>query len=191
MSWIPAFRIGIWIAWMLMLIIPLQPLILLVIDRAVGTGGIYKKMGEAPAEKAEKRVNTVYTLIQYLLLAYSVFLPLKVGTPWLAAGLVIYFLGLGMLLAAIANAAATPCGQLFTGGLFRWSRHPLYLASGMILVGTGIACAAWVFLCLSAVLILLLVRQAKVEERELLARHGDEYREYMKRTPGWLGIPKS
>ena len=190
MSWIPSFNLGLWNAWILMLIIPLEPLLLRLVDKAVGTGDIYKKMGEAPTEKAEKRANAVYTAILYLLVAYSVFLPLKPGTPWLIAGLGIYLAGLGMLLAAIVNAATTPAGRLFTRGMYRFSRHPLYLSTGMILAGVGIASAAWLFLLLALVLIVLMAFQAEVEERDCLGRFGDEYREYMQRTPRWLGIPK-
>jgi protein-S-isoprenylcysteine O-methyltransferase Ste14 len=31
----------------------------------------------------------------------------------------------------------------------------------------------------------------KAEERFLLEKYGDTYREYMNRTPRWIGIPKS
>jgi protein-S-isoprenylcysteine O-methyltransferase Ste14 len=30
-----------------------------------------------------------------------------------------------------------------------------------------------------------------VEERFLLEKYGESYREYMERTPRWIGVPKS
>jgi len=33
--------------------------------------------------------------------------------------------------------------------------------------------------------------EARVEERYCLEKYGDAYRKYMKRTPRWLGLPKS
>ena len=55
MSWLPAFEIGLWNAWILMLYLPLHPLIMIIVDKAVGTGEMFKKMGDVPYEKEEKR----------------------------------------------------------------------------------------------------------------------------------------
>ena len=186
MSWLPVLKIGLWNAWLFMLIIPLQPYILRLVDKAVGTGDIFKKMGEAPTDKAQKRANLLFMLIQGVLYLFSIFLPLKLGTPWFYTGLALYLAGLGMLLAAMVNAAAAPPGQLFTRGMYRWSRHPAYLAMALIYCAAGVACAAWIFLLLAAVLVLLLRCQALVEERECLERFGQAYREYMQKTPRWL-----
>ncbi len=79
MSWLPAFKIGLWNAWMMMLIFPLQPLIIRWLDKAVGTGQIYKKLGDGQGEKGQKRIYTVFSAIQILLGAYSIFLPLRAG----------------------------------------------------------------------------------------------------------------
>jgi len=43
MSLIPAFEIGVWNAWIYMLYFPLHPLLMGLIDRAVGTGGMSPK----------------------------------------------------------------------------------------------------------------------------------------------------
>ena len=37
MSWLPAFEIGLWNAWILMLYFPLHGLIMTVVDKAIGT----------------------------------------------------------------------------------------------------------------------------------------------------------
>jgi hypothetical protein len=58
MSWVPAFKIGLWNAWILMLYWPLLQLIVTLVDKAVGTGQIMKKMGDVPLDKKEKRANT-------------------------------------------------------------------------------------------------------------------------------------
>ena len=183
MSWLPVLKIGLWNAWLLMLIIPLQPYILRLVDKAVGTGDIFKKMGAAPTDQAQKRVSMLFMLIQGALYLFSIFLPLKPGTPWFYAGLALYLAGLGMLLTAMLNAAAAPPGQLFTRGLYRWSRHPAYLAMALIYSAVGLASGSWIFLLLAGVLVLLLRYQALVEERECLERFGQAYREYMQKTP--------
>jgi protein-S-isoprenylcysteine O-methyltransferase Ste14 len=191
MSWLPTFEIGVWNAWILMLYFPLQPLLLLVVDKAVGDGQLYKKMGEAPTGKREKRNDNIYMAIVFLLIAYSIFLPLKAGTGWLIAGLAIYFLGLAILLTAIINVAATPPGQPYVKGMYRFSRHPIYLAIMIMHAGVGIASASWIFLLFSAILIILQISRAVAEERGCLETYGKDYKEYMNRTPRWIGIPKS
>lgn len=191
MSWLPAFKLGLWNAWIPMLIFLLNPLLLIVIDKAVGTGEILKKMDSAPPNPVEKRANTVYSVFLYLLIAYSIFLPLKLNTAWFYAGLVIYLVGLTILLIAIVNAATTPSGQLFSNGIYRYSRHPMYLSLLMILISVGIASASWVFLLFSIVIIFIFVVYINAEERSCLELFGDEYQEYITRTPRWMGIPRT
>ena len=191
MSWLPAFKIGLWNAWILMLIFPLQPLIIRWLDKAVGTGQIYQKLGDGQGENGQKRIYTIFSIIQILLSAYSIFLPLKLGTAWLYAGLAVYLAGLALFLSSTISVATTPPGQIFRGGMYRLSRHPGYLSISLTFIGVGIASASWVFLLFTAVLILLLRSQATIEERGCLALYGNEYQEYLDRTPRWLGIPRA
>ncbi len=190
MSWLPAFEIGLWNAWILMLYFPLHGLILIVVDKAVGDGEMSKKMGDVPFEKEEKRAFVVLMVIILLLLVYSVFLPLKLGTIWFYAGLTINLVGLVMFLTAIVNIATTPLGQPFTKGMYRYSRHPMMFSGSIIYVGASVASASWIFLLLSVVIIVLQTFQAIAEERGCLETYGDEYQEYLNRTPRWIGMPK-
>ena len=192
MSWLPVFKIGLWNAWILMLYVPLLSPIMRVVDKAVGTSEIYKKMGgDVPYQKGEKKAYVIYTIVQFALLAYSIFLPLKLGTLWFYAGIAIYLVGLVMLLITFVNIAAMPLGKPFTQGIYRYSRHPGYLSLFITFVGVGVASASWVFLLLSVVSIILQSSSVVAEERTCLESFGGEYQEYLKRTPRWIGIPKS
>jgi protein-S-isoprenylcysteine O-methyltransferase Ste14 len=191
MSWVPAFKIGFWNAWMLMLYLPLHPLIMILVDKAVGTGQFMKKMEDVPYDKKEKRAFMMAMVVMVLLILYSIFLPLKLGTVWFYAGLAIYLLGLGMLVAAIVNAATTPLGQPFVGGLYRYSRHPMLVSMFITWVGVSVASASWLFLLLSIAAMGLQVFEAVAEERGCLELYGDQYRQYLNLTPRWIGIPRS
>jgi len=191
MSWLSAFKIGLWNAWIPMLYWPLHPLIMIIVDKVVGTGEIFKKMGDVPYKKREKRAYVIYMVVLLVLLAYSVFLPLKLGTGWFYAGLTTYLVGLVMFLTAIVNIATTPLGLPFTNGIYRYSRHPLYFSGSITFVGVGVASASWVFLFLSVVIIILQTSQVISEERDCLETYGNKYQEYLNRTPRWIGIPKS
>jgi protein-S-isoprenylcysteine O-methyltransferase Ste14 len=191
MSWLPAFKLGLWNAWILMLVYILHPLILLVVDKIVGSGNIFTKMGDVPTGEREKRDNLVAMVISCLLIAYSVFLPLKAGTAWFYAGIAIWLAGLVIILTSIVNVAATPAGQVFTKGTYRYSRHPLYISVSMIFLGVGVASASWVFMLLTVIYISLQNSQADAEEQSCLNTYGEKYKEYMNSTPRWIGIPKS
>lgn len=183
-------QIGIWNAWILMLYFPVHPLIMIIVDKAIGTGEIMNKMGDVPYEKGEKRAFLTAMFIMFLLLVYSVFLPLKLGTMWFYAGLIIYLVGLVVLLTAIVNIATSPVGQPFTQGMYRYSRHPMLFSGFIIQLGVSVVTASWIFLLLSIVAMFLQVSQAIAEERGCLATYGNAYREYLDRTPRWVGLPK-
>jgi protein-S-isoprenylcysteine O-methyltransferase Ste14 len=187
---IPEFTIGIWNAWLLMLVFLLQPLILLVVDRLVGTGEIYKKLGGEPPDAFHQRLGRIATLLIYVMVVFSVFLPLKTGTAWLYTGLLIYGVGLAIFLDAIVIAARARLGELFVGGIYRYSRHPLYLSSLIILLGVSLATASWIFLFLSAVYIYMTFSFVPAEEQDCLASFGEAYQAYMAVTPRWIGLPR-
>jgi protein-S-isoprenylcysteine O-methyltransferase Ste14 len=191
MSWLPAFKIGLWNAWILMLYLPLHPLIMIVVDKAVGTGEIFKKMGDVPYEKGEKRAYVIFMVVLLVLLAYSIFLPLKLGTVWFYAGLTIYLVGLVMLLSSFITVATTPLGKPFARGIYRFSRHPGYFSMFITFLGVSLSSASWVFLLLSIVSIILQISSVIAEERACLEIFGAEYQDYLNRTPRWIGIPKS
>ena len=67
----------------------------------------------------------------------------------------------------------------------------MHLSQFPIFAGVGIATASWVFLLLSVLYVIVLLLWVDAEERHCLKFYGAAYREYMDRTPRWIGIPKS
>ena len=196
MSLIPAFDIGLWNAWIFELcsLLPL-PIVLLIqkrraskSEKGAGAKGELDYMNET-----EKRLFAFSRVVMFLPIIYSIFLPLRLGKTWFYVGLPIALVGLIMLLTVWVSFATTPVDdEPITTGLYRYSRHPMYLAGFLMDIGISIACASWLFLLLViASMLFSHVRFAGFEERFCLEKYGDAYREYMKRTPRWLGIPKS
>jgi len=184
---IPAFEIGVWNAWIFM---PYIFLIILIVGKL--------KKGEDPGKteldalsKTEKRIFTFSMLVFFSALIYSIFLPLKLGTIWFYVGLPITLIGLVTLTIVMANFATTSWDKPVTKGLYHYSRHPMYITIALFLLGVGIASASLLFLLLSIIFIVLNSLRAIYEERFCLEKYGEAYREYMNRTPRWIGIPKS
>ena len=87
--------------------------------------------------------------------------------------------------------AATPVDQPVTRGIYRISRHPIYLSGLLLFIGIGIATASWIMLLCAVLWFILFHMVLPSEEQFLLEKYGDSYREYVSHTPRWLGFPKS
>jgi len=96
-----------------------------------------------------------------------------------------------MNVVATINFARTPMNQPVTRGAYRYSRHPLYVAHVLIYLSVGLASASWVFLLLTVLLAVVVSLSVADEEHYCLGKYGNAYREYMNRTPRWIGLPKS
>jgi protein-S-isoprenylcysteine O-methyltransferase Ste14 len=117
-------------------------------------------------------------------------MPLQLSTVWFYTGLVLYLLAFVPYTIGFVNVAITPPDKSITRGIYSYSRHPMYFTSFLLFVGVGIASASWIFLLLSVVYIILSGFFVAAEERFCVKYYGDTYREYMNRTPRWIGIPK-
>jgi len=196
MSLMPAFEIGLWNAWIFELcaLLPL-PILLLIQKRRASKS---EKDADSKSEldymnETEKRLFAFSRVVMFLPVIYSIFLPFELGTTWFYVGLPIALVGLIILLTVwVKFATAIIDDKLITTGLYRYSRHPMYLTWFLMGVGISIACASWLFLLLAiASMLFAHVRFAGFEERLCLEKYGDTYREYMDKTPRWLGLPKS
>jgi protein-S-isoprenylcysteine O-methyltransferase Ste14 len=184
MSLIPPFEIGIWNAWIFLACIGLA----LYIPNLIFNRENFKVEGSK--SKTEKNFRRPWVALFFLFTIYSIFLPLKVGTIWFIIGLPISLIGLILLTVAIANMATTPLNnKCITKGLYRYSRHPMYLTMFLLLIGLAIASASWVPLAFGIISMVLWQPLAISEEEFCLQKYGDDYREYLESTPRWLGKP--
>lgn len=129
-------------------------------------------------------------LLDYRFPLYEFGLPLS-----LPIGISVLLCGLGLILisARLFSRAKTPIipfeksTRLLTGGVYRYTRNPIYLGMVIILIGAAIALGS-----LSSLLIVpifwLIIRHAYIlhEESFLLQIFGDEYTEYRRRVRRWL-----
>ncbi|MCP8321686.1 MAG: hypothetical protein H3Z52_12225 [archaeon] len=143
MSLIPVFELGLWNAWIF--IVPI--IILSVIGYRIL--GRRESGGFSGHTKKEKMLESIGMVIIFAFYAYSVFLPLKLGTFWFSAGLLIYLLGTLVDILAMLSFHTTPVDKSVTRGVYRISRNPMYFGMFLIGIGIGIACVSWLFLLLT------------------------------------------
>ena len=192
MSLIPAFEIGVWNAW----IFTVLSFLSLIPSQLMNKEAI-KKFNEGWASEkwskaARRSALSTHIVILPLIFIYSIFLPLKIGTIGFYVGLFVCVAGLAISYMAPINIAKTQIiNEPVTKGVYRISRHPIYLGGFLLYLGIGIACASWLFILFALAWIILWLIAVPSEENDLVEKYGDAYRKYMNRTPRWIGIPKS
>ncbi|RLF41218.1 MAG: isoprenylcysteine carboxylmethyltransferase family protein [Thermoplasmata archaeon] len=112
-------------------------------------------------------------------------------TPWLltiSIGLIIFLTGAILYFKWEYFWYKTYRGQLVTTGIFRYIRHPHY--TSILIIGFGLALFFYSLLALilAIVAIPIMIWSILDEEKYLIKEYGDEYREFMKKTP-WRMIP--
>jgi len=145
---------------------------------------------EARSNTLERSIGIIGNFVWFLALAYSVFLPLQLGTNWFYIGLTFFLFGSALLLISTINFMTTPADRLIAKGAYRFSRHPMYLATFFICLGSGLAAASWMFVFLALLMALCFYQEALIEERCCLSQYASLYEQYVQRTPRWLGVPK-
>jgi protein-S-isoprenylcysteine O-methyltransferase Ste14 len=150
------------------------------------------------------RINERQEKLYFRLFALAfVLLPLYFLTPWIDfasirlrmelrwSGGVITCMGIGLFGWAhqalgrnwTAVLALSEGHQLVQGGPYRYVRHPMY--SAFFVIGTGffLLSANWLvgLIYLGPLLVMYLAR-VSLEEKMMVERFGDSYRQYMKRT---------
>ena len=189
---IPEFELGVWNAWIFMIYVIFSNFLPYVLSWKLIDKRVLKKLGaDLPLSDNEKNLLNIYSFLFFAIIAYSIFLPLKLGTVWFYAGFLIYLLGVIIETIAMLDFFTTAVDKPVTKGVYRFSRNPMYFGIFLIFLGTSIACVSWVFLLLTAVFIILSHIVVVSEERFCLQKYGNAYREYLNRIPRWIGIPKS
>ena len=72
--------------------------------------------------------------------------------------------------------------QLVMHGPYRYVRHPLYSATLLAALANGLVTANWFITGTGLTVFVLLMIRSKTEERFLVERFGDDYRQYRNRT---------
>ena len=191
MSIVPALQFGLWNAWIFMVLLYAAAFVPLII----GNQKVEKRMAGEPTGSELTRVTKITNIITHLVIMpftmiFSILLPLKLGTWWFYAGLLIYLLGLIFVLLYSISFATAPLGEPICTGIYAISRHPQYLGFFLAYAGTALACTSWIFLLCALVWIVAWGFGVGEEEKILLEKYGEPYQQYMNRTPRWIGFPK-
>ena len=109
------------------------------------------------------------------------------GAPIGAAALGLFYWVFRSLGLNVTPTAQTRVDHtLVTTGPYRWVRHPMY-SSGLALFGAySLLTANWFIAAASGLAFAVIAVRTSIEEQDLIARFGDEYRAYRHRTGRFL-----
>ena len=110
------------------------------------------------------------------------------GAALVGVGIVLMLVAAGQMIIARTTLIPRRDPDAFVhGGVFRFSRNPIYLADAVLLAGLYLAWDALIALPLVAVFMAVINRRFILgEEARLMERFGEEYAEYAGRTRRWL-----
>ena len=134
-------------------------------------------------------------LLDWLLPAYLLFLLLSLPER-IVIGVVLIAAGAAVTIPAIRGfrSAGThvepwkPSLALVTDGVFGWLRNPMYVGASLFLAGLAIMLASdWMLVMTVGFVLVIHFGVVKREERYLVAKFGEPYRQYMSQVPryGW------
>ena len=77
--------------------------------------------------------------------------------------------------------------EFVKSGPFAYARHPVYFSMILELLGIGLIVNAWGTLCVVFIIFVpTMFARVRIEERAMVEKFGDAYREYMRATPAIL-----
>ena len=167
--------------------------------------GIYHRLKSRTGEKLDRRQEGFFIMVTLRLIGVAgltgliAYLVKPASMVWAAVPLPIWLRWTGVGLALIGglllvwmfrtlgrNLTDTVVTRkqhaLVTNGPYRWVRHPFYTSAVLFVLANALAAANWFFFVMGCAMFLLLVIRTRKEEENLIARFGDDYRNYMQRT---------
>jgi protein-S-isoprenylcysteine O-methyltransferase Ste14 len=118
---------------------------------------------------------------------YAIVIPIHFESSSAIIGIIIYLIGFTLYSTAWITVAKSERGRVFSSGLYRFSRHPIYVSSAIIFIGAGLISQSWFYLGVSIVVGISHMHNALAEEQICMETYGDEYKQYMTNTPRWVG----
>jgi len=148
--------------------------------------------------KIPKPVVRIFIFLTFI--AFPVILPFSKGpkmaiSTFVALTIGIFLLGVNLYIKILAQSqiGVSPAlkgkEQLITTGIYGVIRHPLYLSNGLLSIGMAVLLKSIYALLFSIAYIFLYLPIIHFEEKDLLAKYSEEYKEYKREVP-WEMIPK-
>lgn len=134
----------------------------------------------------DKLNGAISSLFQIALLVLSLFVPFKTGTAWFWVGATLYVLASIAFIWSFHSYGAADLNATIQGGIYRWSRNPMYFFYFVGTLGICIATASLWMLLLLIPFGISMHLTVLGEERYCEQTYGKSYLAYKQKTPRYL-----
>ncbi len=133
-----------------------------------------------------KYYTNLNQITYYLLFLFSVFIPMKTGTIFFYTGIFLFASGILFYTVSLFYFAISEYDAPVTGGIYRFSRHPVYFSFFIINLGMIIASFSLIVFIIAFLHFYSLVFIINEEEKFCIKQYGDRYIKYQKKTKKYL-----
>ena len=181
------------IGWVYAWWFPAVYMLITIVIMMVYGKGFTKRFLRMPGGKLKWKIPTILssTVFSRGIMAYAIFVPLQYSNIWFWLGVSIFSITTLLYAVSMISFATTPHDQPVTKGMYGISRHPVQVLAIIMSIGIGLATLSWIIIAASLLLAIISYPTFLIQERSCIEMYGNAYREYMNRTPRWIGIPKS
>jgi protein-S-isoprenylcysteine O-methyltransferase Ste14 len=167
--------------------------------------GMYHRLKSRTGEKLDRRQEGLFIMITLRLAGIAgmagliAYLINPACMAWAAVPLPLWLrwtgVGLGLIAGLLLVWTLRTLGKnltdtvvtrkehtLVTTGPYRWVRHPFYTSVAFAVLANSLAAANWFLFVTGSLMFVLQVIRTRKEDENLIARFGDDYRNYMQRT---------
>ena len=179
------------------------PLAAVVAIYAARMAEVFKKRDVVPGKRSESVTFMIFMFCGLLIFVGGIVeFHLRDSAFWWLT----FTVGVALSLAsfAIRRAAIQALGRFWSlhvemreghefvrSGPFAYARHPVYFSMILELLGIGLIVNAWgTLLVVFAIFVPTMFARVRIEERALVEKFGDSYREYMRATPAIFPIER-
>ncbi len=143
-----------------------------------------------PRYNLKKFINVprikIYTILNYIsyysFLIFCIFIPLKNVSIYLFIGIFLFIVGLFFYTWAVYLFAVSGYQELIKKGIYKLSRHPVYVSFFMITLALSTMTMSYILFILSILHFITTIFIIKAEEKECLTKYGKDYQVYCKNT---------
>lgn len=137
-------------------------------------------------KRFQKIVGTFNFCLFQGLIIMVIFMPIEFHTSHFAIGLVVFCISFVVYLLSLINYATSNPERPVTKGIYKLSRNPQQISTILMWIGIGFLTDCSLIIALCVFQLITVYPTFKAQESFCVEKYGNEYQDYMKRTPRYF-----
>lgn len=185
MEFMPKLQIGIFNAYLPIVFYMVFAVILSYILDKEG----FKRGGDKSwIEKKDRLAVQISGYLFFLIILFSLWVPIKSDTKAFYAGLLLYIIAIILSVYTSISYVTAPKDKLITKGIYKFSRNPVYLGNTLVVLSAALLSGAWLYFAFLILYFIATHFTILAEEKYCMKKYVDEYQSYFDQTPRYFGF---